>query len=53
MPDGKLLILNEEGKFNGLAYNEQATLRASECLWPRDYIAGIAVVVSMQEMEGD
>ena len=53
LPDGKLLILNEEGKLDGLAYNEQATLRASECLWPGDYIAGIAVVVSMQEMEGD
>lgn len=53
LPDGTLLIINEEGKLEGLAYNEQATLRALGCLWPGDYIAGVAVIVSMQEMEGD
>ncbi len=48
--NGSLLVINEEGKLERLAYNEQATQRAQGHLWPADYIAGPAVVVSEQEL---
>lgn len=48
--DGSLLVINEEGKLQGFAYNEQATARARGYLFAGDYIAGPAVVVSEQEL---
>ena len=48
--DGHMMVIDEESKLKGLAYNEQATLRARGSLLALDYIAGPAVVVSRQEM---
>ncbi len=50
LEDGRLLVLNEEGKVEGLPYNEQATALARGCLFPGDFIVGIAVVVTEQEL---
>jgi hypothetical protein len=48
--DGRLLVLNEEGKLEGLPYNEQATQLARGCLFPGDVIVGTVVVVTEQEL---
>ncbi len=48
--DGRLLVLNEEGKLEGFPYNEQATALARDCLFPGDFIVGTAVLVSEEEL---
>jgi hypothetical protein len=47
---GRFLLLNEEGKLQGLPYNARATERARRFLFAGDYIAGTAVVVTEQEL---
>ena len=50
LPDGRLLVIDEEGKLKGYPRNEQATRLAAGRLFSGDYIAGTAVLVSLQEM---
>ena len=50
LPDGRLLVIDEEGKLKGYPRNEQATRFAAGRLFVGDYIAGPAVVVTLQEM---
>ena len=46
----EILVINEEGKLQGLPYNRSATQRVADRLVPGDYIAGPAVLVTEQEM---
>ena len=46
----EMLVINEEGKLQGLLYNVAATQLVAHLLQPGDYIAGPAVLVSEQEM---
>ncbi len=50
LPDGRLMVIDEEGKLKGYSRNEKATRLAASRLFPGDYIAGTAVLVSLQEM---
>jgi len=50
MAGDKMLIINEEGKLQGLLCNLEATLQVLDRLLPGDYIAGAAVLVSRQEL---
>lgn len=50
LSDGRLLVLNEEGKIDGLPYNVEATLLVADVLLPGDYIAGPAVLLTAQEL---
>ena len=50
MAGDKMLIINEEGKLQGLLCNLEATLQVRDRLLPGDYIAGPAVLVSQQEL---
>lgn len=50
LPDGRLMVIDEEGKLKGYPRNEQATRLAAGRLFAGDYIAGTAVIVSLQEM---
>ena len=50
LPDGRLMVIDEEGKLKGYPRNEQATRFAAGRLFVGDYIAGPAVVVTLQEM---
>jgi len=50
LEQGKMLIINEDGKFIDMEYNEQATKRAQGYLFLGDYIVGPAVEISEQEM---
>jgi hypothetical protein len=47
--DGKLMILNEEGKFMNLPPNE--TANALVDLFPGDYIVGDVLIIDDDEME--
>lgn len=44
LKDGRLMILNEEGKLHGHPYNSLATKLAKESLRLGDYIAGDVLV---------
>jgi hypothetical protein len=46
-PDGRLMLLDEEGKLKGLEYNEEATRRAKDdnLIYPSDFIAGNVIIV--------
>lgn len=50
LPDGRLMVIDEEGKLKGYLRNEQATRLAAGRLFAGDYIAGTAVIVTLQEM---
>ncbi len=52
MSDGRVMYINEEGKFAQLERNVAATALVSDVLDPGDYIAGPAVVMTWEE-EGD
>ena len=54
MPDGRVMMINEEGKLSNppLDYNPQATAMVRLAI-PGDYIAGPAVVGTAQEFDGD
>lgn len=47
MSDGKLLLLDEEGKLKNLPFNENATKLAHEksTIYPSDYIVGNVIIV--------
>lgn len=47
MSDGRLILLDEEGKLKGLEYNEEATRRAKDdnLIYPSDFIAGNVIIV--------
>jgi hypothetical protein len=47
MSDGRLILLDEEGKLKDLDYNEEATRRAKEdnLIYPSDYIVGNVIIV--------
>ena len=49
LPDGNLLVIDEEGKLKNYPRNEQATRLAASRLFRGDYIAGNAVIVTLQE----
>ena len=50
LPDGRLMVIDEEGKLKGYQRNEQATRLAAGRLMFGDYIAGTAVIVTLEEM---
>jgi len=50
LDDGTTLIINEEGKLQGLPCNLDATWHVADRLFSGDYIAGPAVLVSRQEL---
>jgi hypothetical protein len=52
MQDGRVLIVNEEGKLHGLAFNYRATAHAANVL-VNDHIVGNAVLCTMEEAGGD
>ena len=45
--DGRLMLLDEEGKLKGLEFNEEATRRAKDdnLIFPSDFIAGNVIIV--------
>lgn len=45
--DGRLMLLDEEGKLKGLEYNEEATRRAKDdnLIYPSDFIVGNVIIV--------
>ena len=47
MSDGRLMLLDEEGKLKGLEYNEEATIRAKDenLIYPSDFIVGNVIIV--------
>lgn len=47
---GHMMLLDEEGKLKHLPYNLVATVLAAPSLFPGDYIAGTAVVMTDEEM---
>ena len=50
LSDGRLLIINEEGKIENLPYNVEATMLVADVLFPGDYIVGPAVLLTSQEL---
>lgn len=53
LDDGRIMIVNEEGKFSGLSLNKKATDIADAVILPWDVIVGDAVVGTYKEMGGD
>jgi hypothetical protein len=47
MSDGRLMLLDEEGKLKNLEFNEEATRRAKEdnLIYPSDFIAGNVIII--------
>lgn len=50
LPNGELMVIDEEGKLKHLLYNPVATALAAPHLFPGDYIVGTAVVMTGEEM---
>jgi hypothetical protein len=50
LPDSRLMVIDEEGKLKDYPRNEQATRLAASRLFRGDYIAGTAVIVTLEEM---
>ena len=46
--DGKLMVMNEEGKLEGLEFNETATKMVE--LFPGDYVAGNVLIAEQNEI---
>lgn len=46
----KLMVVNEEGKLEGLPWNDEATKMYQECVRPFDYIAGNALICDEHEI---
>ena len=46
LPDGRQMVVNEEGRHLGLAENPAATALAKPVLFADDYVVGDAVVLS-------
>ena len=51
MPDGKLMVFNEEGKLKGLPPNEAATRLMGSQLLPGDFIVGNALVCLNKDID--
>jgi hypothetical protein len=47
--DGKLMVMNEEGKLEGLEFNETATEMVE--LFPGDYVAGNVLIAEQNEID--
>ena len=47
MSDGRLMLLDEEGKLKNLEFNEEATRRAKDdnLIYPSDFIVGNVIIV--------
>ena len=45
--DGRLMLLDEEGKLKGLEYNEEANRRAKDdnLIYPSDFIVGNVIII--------
>jgi hypothetical protein len=54
LPDGRGILLDEEGKLKNLDFNENATILAHELnvIYPSDYIVGDILVVDLDEFDG-
>lgn len=52
LDDGRIMVVNEEGKFYGLPLNKKATDLADAVILPWDEIVGDAVVGTAKEMGG-
>lgn len=53
LPDGRIMVINENGKDMGLPINKNATDIADAVILPWDVIVGDAVVCSWEEAGGD
>ncbi|MGH9238791.1 MAG: DUF3846 domain-containing protein [Vicinamibacterales bacterium] len=51
LPDGRALVINEEGKLRGLPLNPEATVLAAPRIAP-DFIVGPALVCTWNEAGG-
>lgn len=52
LPDGKLMIMNEEGKLEGLPYNEKATgFGILAGINYNDYVCGDVLICSPNELD--
>ena len=49
--DGKIMILDEEGKIKNKVHNEKATFMAISHLFDNDYIAGDAIVAMDEDVK--
>jgi hypothetical protein len=47
--DGKLMVMNEDGKLKGLIFNETATEMVE--LFPGDYVAGNVLIAEQNEID--
>jgi len=50
LPDGRLMVMDEEGKLKGKPRNRTATKLAMEVLFEGDYIAGDAVIIRSDQI---
>lgn len=50
LDENQWMIINEEGKLENLPKNPVATKMADHCLLPRDYIAGTALILGVDEI---
>ena len=48
LPDNRVMIINEEGKFSDCKHNEFATTLAKNVLIPGDFIVGDALITPIQ-----
>lgn len=53
LPDGSTLWLNEEGKIDGLPFNERATVLTRGILGPTDMVVGNVFITGPLDDEGD
>lgn len=51
--DGRMMVMNEEGKLNGLQFNMKATRIAKEnhLIWDNDFIVGDVLLAEPGEIE--
>lgn len=54
LPDGRAILLDEEGKLKNLSFNEKATILAHDMniIYPSDYIVGDILLVDLDEFDG-
>lgn len=50
LPDGRILVINEEGKMKGMQYNFKASMYANEAgIAHEDFVVGPAILCSNEE----
>ena len=49
--DGRLMVINEEGKLKALLLNETATALARGAIFPDDYVAGDVLVCDDSQID--